>query len=97
MPHVCTNLKVRNYLCMAHLESVTTQKNISVYLQQNCVTLSNFFASMNLLYKFGFLLCKYHRLIKTYAMFYDKWLCTEILLKFFTMKKWLSAKVFSHT
>ncbi len=30
MPHVCTNLKVRNYLCMAHLESVTTQKNISV-------------------------------------------------------------------
>ncbi len=30
MPNVCTNLKVRNYLCMAHLESVTTQKNISV-------------------------------------------------------------------
>ncbi|WP_425363934.1 transposase [Candidatus Tisiphia endosymbiont of Hybos culiciformis] len=35
-----------------------------VYLQQNCITLLNFFGSMNLFYKFGFLLCKYHRLVK---------------------------------
>ncbi|WP_425363124.1 group II intron maturase-specific domain-containing protein [Candidatus Tisiphia endosymbiont of Hybos culiciformis] len=39
-------------------------KSKYVYLQQNCITLLNFFGSMNLFYKFGFLLCKYHRLVK---------------------------------